>query len=329
MTVQQNGNGLVNIIVPVYNVEKYLDKCLESITAQTYKEIAVILVEDGSSDNSWEICDKWAKYDNRVQAIHMQHRGVSAARNVALKMCTGEYIAFVDADDYIETFMIEKLVQTMNESKKIDAVFGGYNEIDDKSGKVLRKIIPNEHGIVDRDTGVAQIFGDYSPMLWNKLFRRKIIMVESLFDEELCIGEDELWMIQILERADNIALLNIPIYNYRNRQESASKDFSLSPARLTELDSQKKVLKNIYDYGSEELVVLAQKRMYYSGQKIMKIAFYEGQHELSRRIYHELEEVRKVWFALHRNLLGKWRRRLVETMIYINVSPKIVKIFDK
>ena len=104
---------LISIIVPVYNVEKYLSKCIDSIINQTYKNIEIILIDDGSTDSSGAICDKYALVDSRIHVLHIENSGVSNARNVGLNHATGDYIGFVDSDDYIEPNMYELLLEEL------------------------------------------------------------------------------------------------------------------------------------------------------------------------------------------------------------------------
>lgn len=102
-------NDLISLIVPIYNVEKYLDKCIDTIINQTYSNIEIILVDDGSTDASGEICDKWKKKDNRITVIHKLNGGLSSARNAGIDIATGKYIGFIDSDDYIDLEMIETM----------------------------------------------------------------------------------------------------------------------------------------------------------------------------------------------------------------------------
>jgi len=321
--------GLVSIIVPIYCVEEYLDTCLQSISEQTYAQLQVLLVNDGSPDQCPEICARWAAKDPRFQVIHQENRGVSTARNKAMPLIQGEYLLFADADDWLEPDMIGKMVEKFRENSQVDAVFCGYKEVEDRSGAVLKTVAPEAKGAVDRDEGVAEIFGQYSTMLWNKLFRTAMLPERAEFAPDIKIGEDELWMIQNLKNAGGIYLMEDPLYCYRNRSAGASKDFSLSPARLTEIDSQKRVLEEISDYGSETLVLLAQKRMYFTCQVIMKRAFYQGDVALFTKIDREIAQVRKVWFAHHRNFLGKCRRKLVEAMMRRRFPSRLVRLLDK
>ena len=119
---------LISVIVPVYNVEQYIHQCVDSILSQTYKNLEIILVDDGSPDNCPAICDEYARNDDRVKIIHQENGGISAARNSALDLCTGEYIAFVDSDDWIESNAYEEMMSEM-QKKDLDVVFCGVNVI--------------------------------------------------------------------------------------------------------------------------------------------------------------------------------------------------------
>ena len=119
---------LISVIVPIYNVEKYINRCIDSIIEQTYTNLEIILVDDGSTDNSGSICDEYAKKDNRIKVIHKENGGVSSARNVGLDTAIGQYITFVDSDDYIEKKYCEILLKTLKK-QKADCVACGYNRI--------------------------------------------------------------------------------------------------------------------------------------------------------------------------------------------------------
>lgn len=322
-------NSLVTIIVPVYNVAPYLRKCINSILNQTYKNLEILLIDDGSTDESLSICRHFEKSDCRVNVLHQENKGVSSARNFGLSYMSGEYVLFVDADDWIEPDMVEKLVAELIENRTSDVVFCGYREIEDNTDRILKIVSPNLHKCVSRDDGVAEIFGSYSTMLWNKLFRTSLIGPENLFDESLKIGEDELWMIDTLKKSCSIVLIGTPLYNYRYRGTGASKDFTLSIARMTDYESQKKVLHSIADYHSNRLTQCAQERLYYTGQTIMKIAYYEKRYDIYEMIDREIEDVRTIWYKRHTNKLGIIRRKLVELMMRKKFPSGIIKTLDK
>ncbi|RGX96942.1 glycosyltransferase family 2 protein [Blautia sp. OF03-15BH] len=322
-------NNLVSIIIPAYNVARYLDDCLKSVLNQTYTNLEIIVIDDGSTDKSLEICHSYAAKDKRLKVIHQENAGVSAARNVGLSIMTGKYVLFIDSDDRIEQNMVEILVKEIEENEKNDAVFCGYKEFEDETDRIIKEVVPSKSKRVDRDNGVAEIFGEYATMLWNKMFRCSIIDKSDLFDVTLKIGEDELWMVDVLKKANNIMLIGTPLYYYRSRAEGASKGQVFSEAKMTDYESQKKVLKSINEYGSEALTLYAQQRLYYTGQDIMKLAYYGGYFDVYEMIDHEINEARKVWFDHHSNKLGKIRRRLVEAMMRKRVPGRFIKIFDK
>ena len=124
----------VTIIIPIYNTERYLKRCLESVISQTYSNLEIILVDDGSTDNSGIICDNYAKKDTRIRVIHQRNSGVSIARNVAIDISQGEYIKFVDSDDTMDAFAIEKMI---SKSSGCDAIISGFRYIDKVNNNIL------------------------------------------------------------------------------------------------------------------------------------------------------------------------------------------------
>ena len=322
-------NNLVSIIIPVYNVASYLDECLNSVINQTYNNLEIILIDDGSTDDSLEICNLFAKKDKRIKVLHQDNAGVSSARNRGLNIITGKYVLFIDSDDKIESNMVEILERIIDRNDKIDAVFCGYKEFDDISGKIIKVVSPVKSKKVNRDNGVSEIFGEYSTMLWNKMFRSSIIDNTDLFDVTLRIGEDELWMIDVLKKADSIILIGTPLYYYRNRITGVTKEKKYSNTKMTDFESQKKVLDSIKEYDSEKLVLYAQERLYYIGQDIMKLAYYDGYFDIYQKIDNEIEEARKIWYENHANKLGVLRRKLVEKMMRMKFPKIVIKMFDK
>ena len=205
-------NSLVSIIVPVYKAEKYIHQCIDSLLAQTYRNIEVILVDDGSPDNCGAICDEYAAKDNRVKVIHQQNGGVSVARQTGIDHATGEYSIHADPDDWVELNMIEELVAKavannadmvicdFYRESKSDRVHVCQNPGDDLSASaVLRKILSQQlHG-----------------SCCNKLVKRSCIEGIGFFPQDLCILEDELYNIRILARDIKVAYLPKAFYHYR------------------------------------------------------------------------------------------------------------------
>lgn len=210
-------NDLISIIVPVYNVEKYIEKCVNSIINQTYKNIEIILVDDGSKDRSGEICDELKLKDNRIKIIHKQNGGLSDARNAGMKIANGNYIGFVDSDDYIKEDMFETLYELCKKYNSDISIVSYYEIYHDKvigvrdSKKLyeLNKIDAMKEILIDR---AIQSYA------WNKLFKRELFeQIEFPTNKNF---EDIATTLLLFERADKVVLLEDPKYYYVRRDDS-------------------------------------------------------------------------------------------------------------
>lgn len=209
---------MVSIVVPVYNAENYLSPCIESILNQTYKNIEVILVNDGSRDRSGLICEKFAIKDNRVKVIHQKNSGPSTARNVGIKNARGKYIQFVDADDCIEHNMTERLVREMKDNSQL--VICGYKIIYKNNNKTIHiNKIPDQYGTYGKDD-FLKIFGRlYEERLinspCNKLYVNEIIKNFNLnFPEGIKMGEDLLFNLEYFKLCKKVSVISEPLYYY-------------------------------------------------------------------------------------------------------------------
>lgn len=193
---------LVSIVVPIYKVEKYLTRCVESLVNQTLHDIEIILVDDGSPDQSGEMCDQFASRDSRIKTVHKENGGLSSARNAGMKEAHGKYIGFVDSDDDVELNMYERLAQTAEEHH-VDFVMADYKRIN-KNGSFFVKTLDIDSGYYDRqkiekDIFPALIMGenlDYGPLLsvWHCLYRREFLSkINLIFDEQVRWSEDNIF----------------------------------------------------------------------------------------------------------------------------------------
>ena len=211
---------LISIIVPVYKVENYLDRCIESMVNQTYTNLEIILVDDGSPDNSGKICDKWAKADSRIKVIHKENEGVGIARNTALAAAKGEYIAFVDGDDYCFSRLYEILYSNLiNENADISIC--SYYENDVETDDVpLTNHKPEIKQSADVMPNVC--VGDYAfGVLWNKLYKKEV--VEGLTMPPLKCSQDLPYNYYAFKRAKKVIICDEQLYFYRNRATSTTK----------------------------------------------------------------------------------------------------------
>ena len=215
-------NPLISIIIPVYNAEKYIRACLESVLKQDYKNLEIIIVNDGSTDGSGNICDDYAQKDSRIQVIHKRNEGVSAARNSALNIVKGEFVSFVDADDFVEVDFISELYMAMTEYHA-DVTICGYEKVEEIKGKYrTKKYVLDTSGIISiEDTWFHSIdsnkIGCY---LCNKLFKKELLKNIRL-RSELTIGEDLVFWVEYLKQCNKVAYVCNTNYKYRINQQSA------------------------------------------------------------------------------------------------------------
>lgn len=214
--------GKVSIIVPIYNVEKYLSKCIESILYQTYKNIEIILVNDGSLDNSAQICDEYAKKDDRIIVIHKANGGVSSARNAGIDIATGKYIGFVDPDDYIENNMYELMVNKI-EKYKADIAICGYDYINENY-TIERYYHIQQDEILTQKQFMSMQF-DMPPtirhVVWNKLFIAKTLK-KIRFPEGINSSEDVYVLAEYAKFIKKAVFIHKPLYKNLVRSGSAT-----------------------------------------------------------------------------------------------------------
>ena len=211
---------MVSIVIPVYNVENYLQDCVNSVLSQTYRDLQIILVDDGSTDSSGDICDVFAEKDERIQVIHKKNGGLSDARNVGTAAAEGGFLFYLDSDDYLEKNAIQALLdeQALHEA---DVVVGNYfytyHDHEDAA--------QNENQILDRDTAIRQLMlGEIQTFAWGKLVRAEIAK-----QHEFPVGlvfEDHFWTHLIFQDSNIVACIPQPLVHYRQRQSSISFTFT-------------------------------------------------------------------------------------------------------
>ena len=216
-------NAKISIIIPIYNREKSLKKCLDSVIRQTYENLEIILVDDGSQDNSGIICDDYANTDKRILVIHQQNAGVSAARNAGLAMVTGDYIGWVDSDDWIEPDMYECMLKNAQEYKADIVVCSRMERYEDRS--IFRGWQKTE--ILNKEQATQMLLNDecMQNYLWDKLFRNDL-----LADITFPVGrtyEDIAVMYKVFKRVERVVCLPQAKYNYRQHSGSIIADNSL------------------------------------------------------------------------------------------------------
>lgn len=209
-------NGKISVIIPIYNAETSLKRCLDSVVNQTYQNLQIILIDDGSKDASSTICDEYAQKDSRIEVVHQINAGVGAARNVGLSLVRGEYIGFVDADDFIELDMYESLLKTLLDYKVDIAACSFFDERlnrvkEGDSGMVVCRRVKKQIALFLRDR-------EFNNYLWNKLFRASLFDAVQFPELKLC--EDLSVLIQLYLHSGKIAQLEQPKYHYTDNPAS-------------------------------------------------------------------------------------------------------------
>lgn len=230
-----NGLYKISIIIPIYKVEKYIKQCVDSVLNQTYSNLEIILVDDGSPDNCPNICDDYALLDKRIKVIHKINGGLSDARNAGIKIATGDYLAFVDADDFVEVDMYETMLNDIEKSKAEVAICGRYYLYDNV------KVVRAKQGIyleMTAEEAIAKmnlnVFGYYDVASWDKLYLRELFQ-----DIEYPVGvTSEDWFVtyKVLSKTSKVVYNSTPKYYYRQRYGSIthSKVVSLNPIIASE-----------------------------------------------------------------------------------------------
>lgn len=223
---------LVSVIIPVYNSENFIERCIDSVLKQTYKNIEVILINDGSEDNSGKICESYLKKDERVRVEHQSNLGVSTARNQGIKISRGHYIQFVDSDDYIDKDMIKNLINEFD--RDTDLVMCGYRSLNiDTStnvNKIISKTFKKKH--LEKKEFLNSFYkyleSMYINYIWNKLYLAEIIREHQIsFNPTMSLGEDLVFNLDYLEYCQKIILIEDVLYNYvKNNSESITSVFN-------------------------------------------------------------------------------------------------------
>lgn len=227
----------ISVVVPIYNVENYLEQCLNSLLKQTLKNIEIILVDDGSPDNSGIIADEYAKKYNNIKVIHQKNSGLGPARNTGILHASGEYVGFVDSDDWVEGSMYNNLLVKARESSA-DVVFGGHKDvINDKIARIkphpfAEKIITDKNQILDIR---KKLFGHavddteveaYPMRVWTGIYKRNFLLKNKIMFENI-LSEDTIFNLSVYKFANIVAFVNNTDYCYRqDNQPSIMKTFS-------------------------------------------------------------------------------------------------------
>lgn len=214
----------ISIIIPIFNAEKYLERCIKSVLNQTYKNFEAILVDDGSTDNSCLICDNYALKDKRLKIIHKKNGGVSSARNIGVENSEGKYIVFIDADDFIDTDCLETFINY----SQYDFVMCGFKEYiqDDEKKEICHKLYIANNNEQTKNIALQKEYIDFISFPWMKMLKTSIIKNNNIvFNEKIDYAEDTCFILEYLAKCNNAIIIEKPLYNYSIVNGSLSRKY--------------------------------------------------------------------------------------------------------
>lgn len=272
--MQDMKNPKISVIVPIFRVEAFLEKCVDSIRNQTYKNLEIILVDDSSDDGCPALCDEYAKQDERIKVIHQKNGGLSAARNSGLKIATGEYVGFVDSDDYIEPQMYERLVDTMMK-QDVSLAICAYDYVTVDGEKMVGEEYesPLTDGLYDGKELLAKTIeknGWFYVTAWNKLYKKEVW--DNMFFEDGKVHEDEFVVHKVLLKCKQVAVVSDVLYHYLQNDKSIMHT-GYSIKRLDRVEA----LLNRFEDCQKEMNMMWKMRMC----KVIKFRFEEAKQHLS------------------------------------------------
>lgn len=285
----------ISVVMPVYNKEMYLDKTLQCILNQSYKNFEVIIVNDGSTDNTKKICDEYAKKDSRISVYHIENGGVSNARNTGLKYVTGEYIQFIDADDCINEDVFKTYIEIL-EKDRYDIIFTSYNKVDHED-KILKVVDLEYRGLKYKKDILEnfvknQVDTGYYGCVSNKLIKFEIINKNSIsFDKKIVLAEDLDFYIDIYRYSNKYYFSELKSFNYLQDAENSSKLVYFDLDYYIQLLIILKIKKFINDFGfyvGENKMILDSKILDYVYFTVFYTDLYKDniKHKV-QRIYKE------------------------------------------
>ncbi len=223
---------LVTVVIPIYNVEQYLDRCINSVVNQTYKNLEIILVDDGSPDNCPAMCDAWVQKDSRIKVVHKENGGLGYARNSGMEVATGKYIFFFDSDDSIELTLVEKCVNAAQEHNSELVIFGRNNVYDD--GRVEPRAIKVSDLYFEGEAVKTEILPylytyelGFGVSAWGKMYSLEMLRNNSLLfkSEREIISEDSYFTLELFSVLNNLSIVPECLYNYYKRDNSLSRAY--------------------------------------------------------------------------------------------------------
>ena len=311
---------MISVILPIYNTEKYLKQCLDSLIFQSYKDLEIICIDDGSTDCSGKIADQYAKKDERIRVIHQKNRGESNARNVGLNLAKGEYIAFVDCDDWIEPDMYETLLKMMQDDN-LDMAAGSWFKDYSKEQSIVvnEKEVCNQ--VFDRDQLLRYLYERDAyrgfSYMWNKLYKRDVLIENDgkmmQFDESIKLGGDVIFLAKIALNVMRARYIDKPFYHYRMREDSGSHTKDLRS--FHDWIKSYEITIQLYENNNIDTLIIDYLKRFlaYHAFEAVGVAIENGDKEeliKFQNIMREYQDVYERMNVSHPNWIEQYRKRI-------------------
>lgn len=290
---------IISVIIPVYKVEAYLDRCVKSILSQSYRDLEIILVDDGSPDRCGERCDNYAALDNRIKVIHQKNAGPSGARNAGLDICCGDYVCFVDSDDEIDPQMLQIQYEAI-ESGQYDLAICGYQHF--SSDDMLPSIRTNriEKRELNSDELWREIFVKLNNSVWNKLYRNRLIS-NLRFSTGLFHNEDFLFNLKYISNCRCGIQIDAPLYHYFIRSDSITKS-AFNEKKFDEV-TVKDMAREIVREQRPALLNTAHVYCFRARMNVLRSIYAGGrEREYTKKVQEYIEYTEKWYPKVHKRL---------------------------
>lgn len=312
-------NELISVIVPIYNMEKYLNKCVDSILNQTYSNIEILLIDDGSTDLSANICDEYMKIDSRIKVFHKKNGGLSDAKNFGIKKATGKYVAFVDSDDWIENNMYENMYYKLKDTKSNIVICGRYIEYE--NGKKKEWYNKNEI-IMNKEQSLIYLnsFYNFDMASWDKLYEK------SLFDNivfphgKKC--EDAYTTYLLFNKSEKVTYIPKCFYHYFQRNGSISRNKTINMDYIYAAEEQLEFFKKEYPH----LIYIAETNLAFCIKSIFQVSI-ERKLQLTDEFNIRKREAKKYYKSILNNKYITMKKKLTYTLFAF--FPMLYKVLLK
>lgn len=324
-------NNLISIIVPIYNVEKYLDQCIESLVKQDYENIEIILINDGSIDSSGKICEKWKLKDKRISVIHLKNSGVSIARNIGIKKARGKYIYFIDGDDWLEHDALSLLLKNLYMYNADLSSCGMKKDYGNKLitlNKVKKSIVVSQREMYHEILCNEYVYG----YVWNKLFKVELVK-GIIFDKDLYIQEDMDFTIEYLKKCKMCVYTESEYYHYRQRIDSVTGEIKYSYKKLSIIKVYEKAIFIYEKYCPEDLYIVQRNYLKININILgrIKISDYRNK-EIEKQLKNNIEKYYSKVLKEPKNSIGTKINIFISYYfpgIMLKLKQKIIKIKEE